>query len=179
MRGDFQRYLIGQGIDIGAGPDCLQVERGNVRAWDMPDGDAQYLQGVPDNFYDFVYSSHCLEHMVNVEISLTNWLRVLKPGGHLYTVIPDYILYEKLTWPSRFNIDHKQSFSFLITRAKTQRNNHWHINDDLLPLHRKLGAEPVAFHVEDRGFNYNVGPVDQTSGDALSQLCIIARKNDL
>lgn len=57
-RGDFQNYLRGQGIDIGCGDDCLRVESGSVRPWDLSDGDAQLLPGVPEEAFDFVYSSH-------------------------------------------------------------------------------------------------------------------------
>jgi len=142
-RGDFATYLRGSGIDIGAGRDPLRVAEGTVRAWDMADGDAQLLVGVPDNHYDFVYSSHCLEHMRHVPEALANWIRVLKPGGYLYIVVPDYILYEKLVWPSRFNSDHKQSFSFLVQRASVVRDNHFHIDQDLLPLLSQLGIDHV------------------------------------
>ncbi len=177
QRGDFEKYLHGDGIDIGAGPDPLVVEQGTVRAWDVQDGDAQIMAGVADGTYDFVYSSHCLEHMRSVEESLRNWLRILKPGGFLYTVVPDYVLYEKMVWPSRFNGDHKQSFSFLIPRIAVRRDNHFHIEQDLFPLMRALGAEPAHFTVEDNGFNYNFGLADHTMNGALSQLCIVAKKD--
>lgn len=176
-RGDFEKYLHGDGIDIGAGDDPLVVHVGTVRAWDLHDGDAQLMSGVPDESFDFVYSSHCLEHMRSVEEALRNWLRILKPGGYLYTVVPDYILYEKMVWPSRFNTDHKQSFSFLVPRVAVRRDNHFHIEQDLFPLIRSLGAEPVRLTLEDTGFNYNFGIADHTMMGALSQICIVARKN--
>jgi len=175
-RGDFQNFLRGSGIDIGCGPDPLVVSNGSVRPWDLKDGDAQLMAGVPDGQLDFVYSSHCLEHMRDVRETLVNWLRILKPGGHLYVVVPDYILYEKMTWPSMYNSDHKQSFSLLIPRQTVRRPNHFHIEQDLLPLLRELGAEPVRITMEDHGFNYNAGVFDQTQQNALAQLCIVAKK---
>ncbi len=175
-RGDFVKYLRGDGIDIGAGDDPLVVPDGAVRAWDKTDGDAQTMAGVPDRSYDFVYSSHCLEHMRSVEEALRNWLRILKPGGFLYLVVPDYLLYEKLVWPSRYNADHKQSFSFLVPRRGVGRENHFHIEQDLQPLLKSLGCEVVSFIVEDMGFNYNFGLADQTKLGALAQLCVIAQK---
>lgn len=111
------RYFIGEGIDIGCGEDSLNnyrhVFRGisNVRGWDLPDGDAQYLKGVQDNSYDFVTSSHCLEHMVDVVSALSNWVRVCKPGGHIVVTIPDEEMYEHDQWPSKYNSDHKWSFT--------------------------------------------------------------------
>jgi len=117
-RGDFQNYLRGDGIDIGAGDDALRVPSGTVRPWDQPDGDAQLLAGISADCFDFVYSSHCLEHMRGVPEALENWIRVLRPGGWLYVVVPDYLLYEKMTWPSPFNSDHpteKHTFVELLT----------------------------------------------------------------
>ncbi len=174
-RGDFKRYLHGHGIDIGAGPDPLLVEDGSVRAWDRGDGDAQLMRGVADAAYDFVYASHCLEHMRNVEEALTNWIRITKKGGFLYVTVPDYILYEKMTWPSQFNTDHKHSFSFLITRRMVGRSTHYHMEQDLIPLVQRLGCTVLKVEVEDNGFDYNKGG-DQTMGVALSQLCLVAQK---
>ena len=176
QRGDFEKYLKGDGIDIGAGPDPLRVPAGTVRAWDVQDGDAQKMAGVPDNTYDFVYSSHCLEHMWDVPEALSNWVRILKPGGALYVVIPDYILYEKMTWPSRFNGDHKQSFSNVITRSAVMRPNHWHMDQDLIPLLKGLGIEEIQWAVEFRGFNFNAGYMDQTLFEAVAQIYFVGRK---
>ncbi len=111
------RYLIGDGIDIGAGPDCIAQYHEffplmrSCRAWDKPDGDAELMASIADNTFDFVHSSHCLEHMRNVENALSNWLRILKPGGHLICIIPDEDLYEQGVFPSKFNYDHKHTFT--------------------------------------------------------------------
>ena len=62
----------------------------SCRAWDVPEWeDAELMESIEDNYFDFVHSSHCLEHMVNPYISLNNWIRILKPGGHLVCIIPD------------------------------------------------------------------------------------------
>lgn len=84
LNGDFENYLHGNGIDIGGGDDPLKLPpdiEGKCRLWDFKDGDAQYLHKIPDETYDFVYSSHCLEHMRNLKIAFTNWLRICKMGG--------------------------------------------------------------------------------------------------
>lgn len=114
--------------------------------------------------------------MREVPEALTNWIRVLKPGGWIYIVIPDYILYEKMTWPSRFNPDHKQSFSNLVTRAAVVRPNHWHMQNDLVPLLEQLGLSEVKWTLESNHFNFNAGMFDQTAQVALAQLCFIAQK---
>ncbi len=112
-----EQYFSGNGIDIGAGEDGLSAymqlfpKINSVKNWDLVDGDAQFLPGVDDKSYDFVYSSHCLEHMVDPLIAIDNWLRVLKPGGHLIVTVPDEDMYEHGVWPSKFNSDHKWSFT--------------------------------------------------------------------
>jgi SAM-dependent methyltransferase len=110
-------FLVGNGIDICAGPDMLAKNRhvfphmADVRGWDMPDGDAQYLKYVAEGTYDFVHSSHGLEHMVDPHVALDNWIRVCKVGGYLVITVPDEELYEHNMWPSNFNGDHKWSFT--------------------------------------------------------------------
>jgi len=104
----FEKYCNGKGLDIGFGGDLLTVD---CEGWDFEHGDAQYLKGVPDFKYDFVYSSHILEHMTKPDISLKNWWRVLKSGGFLILYVPHRDLYEKRkTLPSRWNSDHKHYF---------------------------------------------------------------------
>ncbi|NTW51581.1 MAG: class I SAM-dependent methyltransferase [Chlorobiaceae bacterium] len=121
------RYLVGNGIDIGAGGDPL-VQYGELfplmascRSWDLPDGDAELMEGIADNSFDFVHSSHCLEHMRNVSNALENWLRILKPNGHLICLVPDEDLYEQGVFPSTFNADHKHTFTIF---KKTSWSNH-------------------------------------------------------
>lgn len=106
--GFFERYCQGNGLDIGYGGDPV-VE--NVRGWDFEHGDAQLLNGLDDESFDFVYSSHLLEHLPDCELSLRNWWRVLKSGGYLMLLLPHRDLYEKKTrLPSRFNDDHTHFF---------------------------------------------------------------------
>jgi SAM-dependent methyltransferase len=83
----------------------------SCRSWDLPDGDAELMESVGSNVFDFVHSSHCLEHTRNPQIALDNWLRILKPGGHLVCLIPDEDLYEQGVFPSTFNPDHKHTFT--------------------------------------------------------------------
>jgi SAM-dependent methyltransferase len=106
--GFFEEYCSGKGLDIGFGGDLL---KDGCRAWDLEHGDAQYLEGIDDSEFDFVYSSHTLEHMVHPDIALRNWWRVLKNGGYLILYVPHRDLYEKKKdLPSRWNPDHKHFF---------------------------------------------------------------------
>ena len=51
--------------------------------------EASALQGMADASYDFVLSSHCLEHLANPLAALREWRRVTKDGGHLVLILPD------------------------------------------------------------------------------------------
>ncbi|MCK7519146.1 MAG: class I SAM-dependent methyltransferase [Ignavibacteriales bacterium] len=42
----------------------------NARGWDFEHGDAQYLSVLENEKFDFVYSSHTLEHMQDIAIAL-------------------------------------------------------------------------------------------------------------
>ena len=111
------RYFAGHGLDVGGKPDPLGRYVGafarllSCRTWDLEDGDAQFLAGVPDASLDFVHSSHCLEHLRDPREGLTNWVRVVRPGGYVVVTVPDEDLYEQGGWPSRFNADHKWTFT--------------------------------------------------------------------
>ncbi|MRS15469.1 methyltransferase domain-containing protein [Enterobacteriaceae bacterium RIT691] len=111
------RWLVGFGLDIGGGPDSIGIYRSlfplmnKVTVYDTPQGDAQYLDNVSDNSFDFVYSAHCLEHVVDPAIAINHWMRVLKPNGHLVITVPDEDMYEQNVWPSTFNSDHKHTFT--------------------------------------------------------------------
>ncbi|MBM2840589.1 MAG: Methylase involved in ubiquinone/menaquinone biosynthesis [Bacteroidetes bacterium] len=106
--GFFERFCSGKGIDIGYGGDPLKDD---CDVWEAEHGDAQFLPGVEDNSYDFVYSSHTLEHMRDAAVALQNWWRVVRPGGFLILYVPDRDLYEKkTTLPSKWNPDHKTFF---------------------------------------------------------------------
>jgi len=106
--GFFEKYTQGRGLDIGYGGDLISP---NAAGYDFEHGDAQYLNELKDGQYDFVYSSHTLEHLPDPALALKNWYRVLKKGGYLILYIPHRDLYEKKkTLPSRFNPNHTNFF---------------------------------------------------------------------
>jgi len=125
---DYYRYLHGDILDVGCGPDLLQVPNGTVTGWDLEDGDAQYLATVPDKRYDACHNSHLLEHVVDVPTTMKTFSRVIKDGGTVYSVVPSWSLYEKYQWPSRFNGDHKSSFD-LIDCDRPTDHPHYNLND--------------------------------------------------
>ncbi len=52
--------------------------------------DGSELSVVADNSYEFILSSHNLEHIANPVKALRAWQRVVRPGGGLILVLPNY-----------------------------------------------------------------------------------------
>jgi SAM-dependent methyltransferase len=160
------RYFRGNGLDVGGGIDSIAVYREffplmkNVFVYDRPHGDAQLLANVVDESFDFLYSSHCLEHLRDPAEALENWLRVMRPGGHLIINVPDEDLYEQGQWPSRFNSDHKLTFT--IAKPASWSPVSINLLDLLGPLRGKV--EIVSLQLLDQGYRYASMPrgVDQT-----------------
>jgi SAM-dependent methyltransferase len=116
VEGFFEKYCKGNGLDIGYGGDLLSE---NCKGFDYENGDAQYMNGVQDNSYDFVYSSHTLEHMINPAEALKNWFRIVKKHGFLILYVPHRDLYEKKTsLPSKWNQNHR--YYFLLSESPNE-----------------------------------------------------------
>jgi len=100
--------LKGSGIDIGCGNDPVTE---SVAKFDVLEGDANQITKYVTKQFDFVWSSHCLEHMNDPYKALAEWWRLVKDYGHLLFIVPDEDLYEQGHFPSRFNDDHKHTFT--------------------------------------------------------------------
>jgi len=158
------RYFVGRGLDVGGKPDSLNLYRelfcqmGKVRTWDWEDGDAQHLLTLQDGEFDFVHSSHCLEHLENPYEGLGNWLRVLRHGGHLVVLVPDEDLYEQGVFPSTFNSDHKWTFTIWKQHSWSKKS----IN--IIDLVQSLDdtAELVRLEQLATTYRFNLPRYDQT-----------------
>jgi len=178
--GFFDRYLKGYGIDIGSGADCLRLPNHNpVVSFDKPNGDAQYMVRYDEDTFDFVYSSHCLEHLNNPIKALRSWHRICRPDGYLYVVVPDWTLYEKRKIRSPFSTDHKHMFSMVPIRQsdfQIMQNPKLYyilmliryINTPVLMLNPKL------IWLNDTNYDYTKPDTeDQTRGDACAHIEMI------
>lgn len=145
--GWFDKYCRGNGIDIGAGQDPVTP---TCKAWDLMDGDAEVMTGVPDATYDWVYSSHCLEHVVDPTVALASWWRILKPGGYLIVLVPDEDLYEQGLWPPHFNTDHKTTWTI-------KKSSSWSpVSRNLADELAALGGRIISLNLYDQDYDYSL-----------------------
>jgi SAM-dependent methyltransferase len=137
--------LQGEGIDIGCGPDPVFA---HVMPFDLAQGDANEILRHVHRQFDFVYASHCLEHMRDARAAIVQWWELVKPGGVLFVIVPDEDLYEQGFWPSRFNRDHKWTFT-IAKRASWSP-----VSINLLDLAKSLpGGEVVDIRLFDQGYD--------------------------
>lgn len=84
-----QQVCTGLGVDVGcmkkewAFPSSIPVDI------DLPGG--FHALNLPYNEigYDYIFSSHCLEHLENWVDALNYWIDRLKSGGILFLYLPD------------------------------------------------------------------------------------------
>lgn len=50
--------------------------------------EATDLSEIPSDKYDFLLSSNCLEHTANPLKAMSEWVRIVKPGGYVLLVLP-------------------------------------------------------------------------------------------
>ena len=94
----------GIGVDIG----CMKEE------WSFPDSipvdlsfnDGFHALNLPQNELDYIFSSHCLEHILDWVTVMDYWYENLKEGGVLFLYLPDYSQEYWKPWNNRkhFNI---------------------------------------------------------------------------
>lgn len=178
LRNDDYRFLRGNVLDIGCGPDPIKLAPPTtVTGWDLGDGDAQYLETLQDEKFDAVVSSHCLEHMSDVPTALANWSRVLKEGGYMLIYVPSWTFYERRQWPSPYNGDHKASFDLIDPDVRP--NHPFYGMREMRELGLACGLTLVDARLELD--NYNLRKVhdltrDQTMENALAQVTFIFLK---
>lgn len=81
-------FCNGFGYDIG----CMKKEwsfPGSVPI-DITFDDDWHALNLPEKDVDYIFSSHCLEHLDNWVKVMDYWYDTLKPGGVLFVYLPDY-----------------------------------------------------------------------------------------
>jgi len=125
LRGEFKNYLKNASKVINV--DAVPFFFGKPTNADYLT-DATDLYFAKDDEFDFLCSSHVLEHLANPIKALKEWMRVIKKEGIIYCGVPD----------KRFTFDHKR-----------QRTTLCHLIDD---YRRNIGSHDIT-HIYDVLFN--------------------------
>lgn len=99
-------FCVGKGCDIGFGGDKIMKVHCDGIDFEQPytntgkdrvDIACDVIHNeipVPDNTYDYVYTSHLIEDFVDTKDALRKFIRILRNGGNLILVFPDQPKYE-------------------------------------------------------------------------------------
>lgn len=166
--GFYKAYMSGQGLDVGYDggvKDSVPVLETAIGVdLNYPNYDGTRLP-FDNESKDYIYSSHCLEHIVNPTEVIQDWFRVIKVGGYLVIVVPHQFLYEKkLRPPSMYNRDHKM----FLTPAKLL----FLVENSLEPNSYRI----VHMRDNDMGYNYNLPPTNHSQG-CYEIECVIKKIN--
>jgi len=95
--------------------------------------DAVNISDVNDNQYDFVFSSHTLEHIANPLKAIKEWLRITKKDGYVIIVVPE----------KSYCFDHKREYTKFETLVSQYEKNVG--EDDLSTLPEILKNHDLRF----------------------------------
>jgi predicted SAM-dependent methyltransferase len=161
LRVHFSARLRGRGLDLGAlhrplptheAMRVTYVDRADLPTLKAqfapvadaivePDviDDAQTLGTFGDATQDFVIAAHIIEHMRDPIGAMANWLRVLKPGGLLYLIVPD----KRLTF-DRARVRTTLEHVVLDHEEPSAARDFEHFLDYARFVHDKAGVEAIA-----------------------------------
>lgn len=84
--GKAKLFLNGNGVDIGPGywefPDSIPIDTQRGK------GLNNCIDDFKENSLDYIFSSHCLEHIVDWKYELNKWVSKLKKKGRLFLYLP-------------------------------------------------------------------------------------------
>lgn len=113
LRGGFPIYLFANRVDgVNFSEETVwegKIQEGNNYRYYKDKIGHQFiaegtdLKKIPDNSYDFVLSSHNLEHVANPLKALNEWFRILKEKGKLILILPD----------KNYTFDYKRNYTTL------------------------------------------------------------------
>ena len=82
IKGKAKTYMKSGFADVGCSkwpiPNGIPIDVGNRKL----------IEDAPDGYFSGVFSSHCLEHIVEWDKELTLWNRIIRPGGTLFMFLP-------------------------------------------------------------------------------------------
>ena len=97
-----QYFCSGEGIDVG----CNREEWKFPGAYAVDPAINEYnALNFPYENLDYIFSSHCLEHLYDWVDVLDYWTSKLKPGGVLFLYLPDYSQEYWKPWNNRKHLN--------------------------------------------------------------------------
>lgn len=117
-----QIFCKGDGFDIGCGK----------REWVLPGSqgidlnfeDEYDAYNLPTRKVDFIFSSHCLEHLPNWVAALDHWTTRLKKNGILFLYLPHYAQHYWRPWN---NLKHIHALNFNLIKDYLKNRNYVNI----------------------------------------------------
>ena len=159
----------GDGLDVGCGDDPLRIA--GCEPFDLPDGGGDDITKFIDGEFNYIHGSQVLEHALDPTVMLNSWLKILRPQGYIVATVPDFNLYEKNQWPSKFNDGHRSAWT---TDAETKLSaDKLHIPIQLLPMWLNPFAAVKRCILIDTNYNYATPEIDQTYNAAAGVECFI------
>ena len=118
--------------------------------------DAVNISQVKNDQYDFVFSSHSLEHIANPIKAIKEWLRIIKNEGYIIIIVPE----------KSMCFDHKRKYSVFSTLLSQYEKNVG--EDDLSTLqeilmNHDLSMDPPAGDLK----NFTVRSLDNFNNRCL------------
>ena len=97
-----KHVCVGKGYDIG----CMKKEWAFPGATpiDLDFDDPYHAMNLPEGGVDYIFSSHCLEHLDSWVDAMDYWYDNLRKGGVLFLYLPDF---SQIYWRPWNNRKHK------------------------------------------------------------------------
>lgn len=121
------KYLEGKVIDIGCAdhkikPEAIGVDGRKMDGVDIVLSNNNVIYNLHSAFpslreADCVFSSHCLEHLVNDYAALYEWSFLINRGGYLVLYLPSGAHYDNKENEEHFRDYTYESFMFFFKRA--------------------------------------------------------------
>lgn len=106
------KYITDDTLDIGCGGSKILPSAYGIdgRQMDGVNFMVDSLYGLPDKIhrrFTTVYSSHCLEHLMDDYLALSEWASMIKDGGYLVLYLPDGKVYDH-----NDNLEHCRNYTY-------------------------------------------------------------------
>lgn len=163
---EVMKYITGKVLDIGCAdakiiPEAYGIDGRNFPGVDYLCDNIEHLSHYvmyPDpipRYFDVIFSSHTLEHMVDQWGFINGWSKRLVPGGHLILYLPDGDHYD-----NKANLEHMvdmkyEPFMFWFRRAfcgegKDFKGEHLAAQFELVDHGLDVGEDRYSFYLVAR-----------------------------